>query len=82
MRVANLNMLTNNVHAESLHRPSIQLCGRRSVNCGGDSVTFTTYGGWYQQVCGRVRVYFSNDCISRHCTICGSHGNMLPVTKS
>ena len=62
MRVANLNMTDpdqqcpENLQLSYTDQP-IRLCGRRSVNRGCDSVTFTTYGVQYQQVCGRVRGY-------------------------
>ena len=60
VRVANLNMTdTNQQCPENLnlsYTNPIRLCGRRTDSrC--DSVTFTTKGVQYQQVCGRVRGY-------------------------
>ena len=60
MRVANLNMTdTNQQCPENLrlsYTDPIRLCGSRT-DSSCDSVTFTTYGIQYQQVCGRVRGY-------------------------
>ena len=62
VRVANLNMTDpdqqcpENLQLSYTDQP-IRMCGRRSVSPGCDSVTFTTYGVQYQQVCGRVRGY-------------------------
>ena len=61
VRVANLNMTDPNQQCPgnlqlSYTNQSIRLCGR-STDYGCDSVTFTTYGVQYQQVCGRVRGY-------------------------
>ena len=60
MRVANLNMTDPNQQCPENLRLSytnpIRLCGRRTDR-GCDSVTFTTYGVRYRQVCGRVRGY-------------------------
>ena len=60
MRVANLNMTDPDQQCPKNLRLSytnpIRLCGR-STNYGCDSVTLTTYGVQYQQVCGRVRGY-------------------------
>ena len=50
----------------------IRLCGR-STNYGCDSVTFTTYGVQYRQVCGRVRGYLfaSSDAFGLYfCSSC------------
>ena len=60
MRVANLNMTDPNQQCpgnltQSYTNP-IRLCGRRT-DSSCDSVTFTTYGVQYRQVCGRVRGY-------------------------
>ena len=62
VRVANLNMTDSNQQCPenlqlSYTDQPIRLCGRRNVNPGCDSVTFTTNGVQYQQVCGRVRGY-------------------------
>ena len=60
MRVANLNMTDPNQQCpENLtlsHTNSIRLCGKKT-DSSCDSVTFTTYGVQYRQVCGRVRGY-------------------------
>ena len=60
VRVANLNMTDPNLQCPGNLRLSytnpIRLCGRRTDR-GCDSVTFTTYGLQYRQVCGRVRGY-------------------------
>ena len=61
VRVANLNMTDPNQQCPenlqlSYTDQPIRLCGRRT-NYGCDSVTFTTNGIQYQQVCGRVRGY-------------------------
>ena len=60
VRVANLNMTDPNQQCPENLRLSytspIRLCGRRTDR-GCDSVTFTTYGVQYRQVCGRVRGY-------------------------
>ena len=60
VRVANLNMTDPDKQCpENLnlsYTNPIRLCGRRTDN-GCDSVTFTTYGVQYRQVCGRVRGY-------------------------
>ena len=61
VRVANLNMTDPNQQCPenlqlSYTDQPIRMCGRRTDrSC--DSVTFTTYGVQYQQVCGRVRGY-------------------------
>ena len=60
MRVANLNMTDPDQQCPrnlnlSYTNP-IRLCGRKTDR-GCDSVTFTTYGVQYQQVCGRVSGY-------------------------
>ena len=60
VRVANLNMTDPEQQCpgnlQLSHTNPIRLCGRRTDrSC--DSVTFTTYGVQYQQVCGRVRGY-------------------------
>ena len=61
MRVANLNMTDpNQLCPENLqlsYTSFIQVCGRSSNGNSCDSVTFTTYGVQYRQVCGRVRGY-------------------------
>ena len=61
VRVANLNMTDpdqqcpENLQLSYTNQP-IRLCGRRTDSrC--DSVTFSTYGVQYRQVCGRVRGY-------------------------
>ena len=62
MRVANLNMTDpdqqcpGNLNLSHTDQP-IRLCGRSTDDSSCDSVTFTTYGVQYQQVCGRVRGY-------------------------
>ena len=60
VRVANLNMTDPNQQCPENLRLSytnpIRVCGR-STDDSCDSVTFTTYGAQYQQVCGRVRGY-------------------------
>ena len=62
MRVANLNMTDpdqqcpENLQLSYTDQP-IRLCGRSTDGLGCDSVTFTTYGVQYRQVCGRVRGY-------------------------
>ena len=59
VRVANLNMTDPDQQCpENLqlsYTNPIRLCGRSTGGC--DSVTFTTYGVQYRQVCGRVRGY-------------------------
>ena len=59
-RVANLNMTDPDQQCpENLqlsYTNPMRLCGRTTDN-SCDSVTFTTYGVQYQQVCGRVRGY-------------------------
>ena len=59
VRVANLNMTDPEQQCpENLnltYTDPLQLCGRSNNGC--DSVTFTTYGVQYRQVCGRVRGY-------------------------
>ena len=59
MRVANLNMTDPDQQCpENLqlsYTNLIQVCRRRTGGC--DSVTFTTHGVRYRQVCGRVRGY-------------------------
>ena len=77
VRVADLNMIDPDQQCpENLNQSytnPIRLCGRRT-DYGCDSVTFTTYGVQYQQVCGRVRGYqFGspdgfNDIDCRNCT--------------
>ena len=58
VRVANLNMTDPDQQCPGNLRLSytnpIRLCGRKT-DYGCDSVTFTTYGVQYRQVCGRVR---------------------------
>ena len=60
VRVANLNMTDPNQQCPGnltlSHTNPIRLCGRRT-DSSCDSVTFTTYGVRYQQVCGRVKGY-------------------------
>ena len=62
VRVANLNMTDpdqqcpENLQLSYTNQP-IRLCGRSTDGPSCDSVTFTTYGVQYQQVCGRVRGY-------------------------
>ena len=60
VRVANLNMTDPNQQCPKnlnlSYTNPIRLCGRRTDR-GCDSVTFTTYGVQYQQVCGRVKGY-------------------------
>ena len=59
VRVANLNMTDPEQQCpENLnltYTDPLRLCGRSNNSC--DSVTFTTYGVQYRQVCGRVRGY-------------------------
>ena len=61
VRVANLNMTDPDQQCpENLQlsfTSSIRVCGRSSNGNSCDSVTFTTYGVQYRQVCGRVRGY-------------------------
>ena len=76
VRVANLNMTDpdqqcpKNLQLSYTEQP-IRLCGKRTDGHGCDSVTFSTYGVQYQQVCGRVRGYqfYSPDAFGRfwHC---------------
>ena len=60
VRVANLNMTDPDQQCpENLnlsYTNPIRLCGRKTDR-GCDSVTFTTYGVQYRQVCGRVKGY-------------------------
>ena len=60
VRVANLNMTDPDQQCpgnlNQYYTNPIRLCGRRT-DPGCDSVTSTTYGVQYQQVCGRVRGY-------------------------
>ena len=60
VRAANLNMTDPNQQCPGnlnlSYTSPIRLCGRRT-DYGCDSVTFTTYGVPYRQVCGRVRGY-------------------------
>ena len=60
VRVANLNMTDPNQQCPGnlnlSYTSPIRLCGRRT-DSSCDSVTFTTYGVQYRQVCGRVRGY-------------------------
>ena len=60
VRVANLNMTDPNQQCPGNLRlsytNSIRLCGKKT-DSSCDSVTFTTYGVQYRQVCGRVRGY-------------------------
>ena len=60
VRVANLNMTDPDQQCpENLnlsYTNPIRLCGRRT-DSSCDSVTFSTYGVQYRQVCGRVRGY-------------------------
>ena len=60
MKIANLNMTDPNQQCPGNLRLSYtnpkRLCGRRT-DSSCDSVTFTTYGVQYRQVCGRVRGY-------------------------
>ena len=71
VRVANLNMTDPDQQCpENLqlsYTDPIRLCGRRTDNdC--DSVTYSTYGVQYQQVCGRVRGYqFRSPDAFEHC---------------
>ena len=64
VRVANLNMTDPNQQCpENLnlsYTNPIRLCGRSTDGSSCDSVTFTTYGVQYRQVCGRVRGYQFN----------------------
>ena len=61
VRVANLNMTDPDQQCpENLqlsYTNPIRLCGRSTDSPSCDSVTFTTYGVQYRQVCGRVRGY-------------------------
>ena len=62
VRVANLNMTDpdqqcpENLQLSYTNQP-IRLCGKSTDGPSCDSVTFTTNGIQYQQVCGRVRGY-------------------------
>ena len=62
VRVANLNMTDptqqcpENLNQSYTNQP-IRLCGKSTDGPSCDSVTFTTYGVQYRQVCGRVRGY-------------------------
>ena len=74
VRVANLNMTDPDQQCPanlqlSYTDQSIRLCGRRSVSRSCDSVTFTTYGVQYRQVCGRVRGYQFGSPDAFHCHI-------------
>ena len=59
VRAANLNMTDPDQQCpgnlQLSYTNPIRLCGRSTGGC--DSVTFTTYGVQYRQVCGRVRGY-------------------------
>ena len=77
VRVANLNMTDSdqqcpeNLQLSYTDQP-IQLCGRSTDSPSCDSVTFTTYGVQYRQVCGRVKGYqFASpdafNCNARSC---------------
>ena len=62
VRVANLNMTDPNQQCPenlqlSYTNQPIRLCGKSTDGPSCDSVTFTTYGVQYRQVCGRVRGY-------------------------
>ena len=61
VRIANLNMTDPDQQCPENLQLSfvdpVRVCGRSSIGPGCDSVTFTTYGVQYQQVCGRVRGY-------------------------
>ena len=60
VRVANLNMTDPDQQCPKnlnlSYTNPIRLCGRRTDR-GCDSVTFTSYGVQYRQVCGRVKGY-------------------------
>ena len=62
VRVANLNMTDpdqqcpENLNLSYTDQPT-RLCGKSTDGPSCDSVTFTTYGVQYRQVCGRVRGY-------------------------
>ena len=92
VKVANLNMTDTNQQCpenlqQSYTNQPIRLCGR-STNSGCDSVTFTTYGVQYRQVCGRVRGYQfrSADGFERHsfcpapCTIGNPYVDGVSIT--
>ena len=73
VRVANLNMTDPDQQCPGNLRLSftnpIRLCGRRTdSNC--DSVTFTTYGVQYRQVCERVRGYQFGSTDAFNCSSC------------
>ncbi len=60
IRVSNLNTTDPDQQCPEnfqLTTDNIRLCGKSTIGDGCDSVTFTTYGVQYQQVCGRVRGY-------------------------
>ena len=70
VRVANLNMTDPDQQCpgnlQLSYTNPIRLCGRSTGGC--DSVTFTTYGVQYRQVCGRVRGYqFASPDAFYHC---------------
>ncbi len=59
-RVAHLNMTDAEQQCPGnlqLYTDPIRVCGRSTDGYGCDSVTFSTYGLHYQQVCGRVKGY-------------------------
>ena len=92
VRVANLNMTDPNQQCpENLQRSytnqPIRLCGKRT-DSSCDSVTYSSYGVQYQQVCGRVRgyQYISPDGFERHshcpapCTIDNPYVDGVSIT--
>ena len=87
VRVANLNMTDPDQQCpgnlQLSYTNPIRLCGRSTGGC--DSVTFTTYGVQYRQVCGRVRGYQfrSPDAFeycSSPCTIDGPYVDGVSIT--
>ena len=87
VRVANLNMTDPDQQCPENLRLSytnpIRLCGRKT-DSSCDSVTFTTYGVQYRQVCGRVKgyQYGSPDAFDKcpSCTIDGAYVDGVSIT--
>ena len=92
VRVANLNMTNPNQQCPknltlSYTNQRIRLCGKSTDN-SCDSVTYSSYGVQYQQVCGRVRgyQYISPDGFERHshcpapCTIDNPYVDGVSIT--
>ena len=74
VRVANLNMTDPDQQCPDnfqLYTDPIRVCGKGHDGTSGcDSVTFTTYGIQYQQVCGRVRGYQFRSPDGFQCSLC------------